>query len=108
MTENNLHQDFEEPQAEDTEATSDMAPEKPAKPPIGKAGLETEAEPAKPQPIELPKPTNGRSNGQSRPVAEAVSTGREALLTLEEILRTRKSSGSSSAPEVRPAATSTP
>ncbi|HSE57818.1 MAG TPA: radical SAM protein [Nitrospiraceae bacterium] len=36
------------------------------------------------------------------------NSGREALLTLEEILRTRRSSGSSSAPEARPAATSAP
>ncbi|MEX5214681.1 MAG: radical SAM protein [Nitrospiraceae bacterium] len=36
------------------------------------------------------------------------NSGREALLTLEEILRTRRSSGSSSAPQPRPAATSAP
>ncbi|MGE3155055.1 MAG: radical SAM protein [Nitrospiraceae bacterium] len=36
------------------------------------------------------------------------NSGREALLTLEEILRTRKPSGSSSTPQPRPAATSAP
>jgi radical SAM superfamily enzyme YgiQ (UPF0313 family) len=36
------------------------------------------------------------------------NSGRETLLTLEEILRTRKSSGSSSARETQPAATSAP
>lgn len=36
------------------------------------------------------------------------NSGREALLTLEEILRSRKASGSSSATQARPAATSAP
>lgn len=36
------------------------------------------------------------------------NSGREALLTLEEILRSRKASGSSSATQTRPAATSAP
>jgi hypothetical protein len=82
MTEKDLNQDFEEPTANEVDSGADELQSKPANPSIGKASAEGEMSEVKSTPAPQPQPEN-RPNGRSRPPAEAVSNGREALLNID-------------------------